>query len=172
MSNFKVGDLVQWWETFKNTHHKPRMMTGTVVSARGEYLGIRGDGEGWLGGRWVRQPSQVSFVSRVEGEIAIEKPIVAPTLPSVVVMDAIGRCLDRLFKVYEGDTMLMPDGLFDDYMAVRAWLDQQPVGHLPIDGWEFAYAPAPEPDPPDPPEDWDEDADDEDKPHYDTPGGW
>lgn len=63
MTTLKVGDRVQWWETFKNTKETPRMMTGTVTSANGGWVGIKGEGDGFLGGTWVRDVAKLTVVT-------------------------------------------------------------------------------------------------------------
>lgn len=52
------------------------------------------------------------------------------TVPPAAILDALGRCLEDLLLWHDGDASNMSDQLFEDYVDVRAWLNEQPVGFL------------------------------------------
>lgn len=61
----------------------------------------------------------------------VSQPAPVPaTVPPPAVLDAMGRCLEDLLLWHDGDASNMSDQLFEDYVDVRAWLNEQPVGFL------------------------------------------
>lgn len=66
----------------------------------------------------------VKLVQNLEPGYRLLPLVVAPT-PAV--LDAFDRVLDRLVGVFDNDANSMPEQLLDDYLAARAWVDEQPI---------------------------------------------
>jgi len=92
MTALKVGDRVSWWETFKNTKETPRTMTGAVVSVHGAWVGIHGEGDGFLGGTWVRDVAKLTVVT--PSDTAVVRAWNARELPDDVRTRAISSLRD------------------------------------------------------------------------------